>query len=136
MPVIDVRKLGRSSLPHKRSLRNKALRFELTQIATELPQEGEPILSGAGMEVLCRRQIAFDHLAGRPPTLKSLLVEKTVEMTQQLDLRGRVDATRASKAQKVGKTIRESTDKSQEFSSSTSGQSRDTCLSVSRSMLV
>jgi hypothetical protein len=34
-------------------LRNKALRFELTQIATELTQEGEPIFSGARMEVLC-----------------------------------------------------------------------------------
>ena len=66
-----MRKLGRSCLAHKRSLRNKALRFELTQIATELPQEGEPILSGAGMEVLCRRQIALDHLAGRPETLKT-----------------------------------------------------------------
>ena len=33
-------------MPQKQLLRNKALRFELTQ-------EGEPIFSGARMEVLC-----------------------------------------------------------------------------------
>jgi hypothetical protein len=60
------------------------------------------------MKVFTRRRIAFDHLTSQPPALKAFLGEKTVEISQQLNLASRVHTAQLSKGQEVGKPIGES----------------------------
>jgi hypothetical protein len=60
------------------------------------------------MKVFTHRRIAFDHLASQPPAMKVFLGEKTVEISQQLDLASRVHAAQPSEIQEVGKPIGES----------------------------
>jgi hypothetical protein len=87
-----VRNPGRSSFPWEHFVGNKALRFELTQIATELTHDRETISPASWVEMLGGSHIAFDHLGSRPLALKAFLVQKTVEKPQQSDLSFGIDA--------------------------------------------